>query len=125
MAEYIKLETAIAELMNEEEYDPFVEPFLLNLGDKTDVQQFLENLPAADVVEVVRCKDCKYLAGVSGIVGWCTVMDVAKKEKGYCDQGERRDNDANGYKCSECGSDQGVDSDYCPNCGAKMDGGAE
>ena len=48
----------------------------------------------ADFVEVVRCKECKYFAGVSGIVGWCTDMDVAKSEKGYCDHGERRDNDA-------------------------------
>ena len=28
------------------------------------------------------------------------------------------------WKCSECGFDDGfVGYDYCPNCGAKMDGG--
>lgn len=37
-----------------------------------------------------------------------------------------------GYECSHCGSEPFVDwkgsyvfSKYCPNCGAKMDGGAE
>ena len=37
-----------------------------------------------------------------------------------------------GYKCSNCGNeaifscnDEFVLSDYCPNCGAKMDGGDE
>ena len=30
------------------------------------------------------------------------------------------------WKCSECGFDDGfVDYNYCPNCGAKMDGGAD
>lgn len=30
------------------------------------------------------------------------------------------------YKCSECGLSEDVRlSNYCPNCGAKMDGGAE
>ena len=27
--------------------------------------------------------------------------------------------------CSECGGGSFAQSDYCPNCGAKMDGGAE
>ena len=27
--------------------------------------------------------------------------------------------------CSECGKGQGERSKFCPNCGAKMDGGAE
>ena len=28
-------------------------------------------------------------------------------------------------ECSECGEIVSVRSNYCPNCGAKMDGGAE
>lgn len=27
------------------------------------------------------------------------------------------------HKCSLCGGEQETASDYCPNCGAKMDGG--
>lgn len=36
--------------------------------------------------------------------------------------------DSSVYKpaiCSCCGASQFIDSNYCPNCGAKMDGGAE
>ena len=29
------------------------------------------------------------------------------------------------YECSECNVEEPLTSDYCPNCGAKMDGGAE
>lgn len=30
-----------------------------------------------------------------------------------------------GYICDQCGRDAMRKSNYCPNCGAKMDGGAE
>ena len=30
-----------------------------------------------------------------------------------------------GYKCSQCEQDNPNKSNYCPNCGAKMDGGNE
>ena len=29
------------------------------------------------------------------------------------------------YECSECKAEEPLTSDYCPNCGAKMGGGAE
>ena len=29
------------------------------------------------------------------------------------------------YECSECNAEEPFTSDYCPNCGAKMDGGAD
>ena len=29
------------------------------------------------------------------------------------------------YRCGLCGRGTAVKSDYCPNCGAKMDGGAD
>jgi rRNA maturation endonuclease Nob1 len=28
-----------------------------------------------------------------------------------------------GYRCSQCEADNSEKSNYCPNCGAKMDGG--
>lgn len=28
----------------------------------------------------------------------------------------------NGYECSECGQNNGRATNYCPNCGARMDG---
>lgn len=29
------------------------------------------------------------------------------------------------YECSECGRRSDIKTNYCPNCGAKMDGGAD
>lgn len=29
------------------------------------------------------------------------------------------------YKCSKCGEVEWAEKNYCPNCGAKMEGGAE
>ena len=49
----------------------------------------LEKLPAADVVEVVRCKDCKYYD--KGICYYPTVKYVAHDKEHYCSYGERRD----------------------------------
>ena len=73
---------------------------------RQDIQDFLDNIPTADVTPVRHGR-------------WICIR------KGY---GE--------YECSVC---RGVDSncsdyygthvvteqEYCPNCGAKMDGGAE
>lgn len=35
------------------------------------------------------------------------------------------DSEKVGYHCSECNTTWDVNTNYCPNCGAKMDGGAE
>ena len=32
---------------------------------------------------------------------------------------------SNGWMCSECNKDSSKDYKFCPNCGAKMDGGTE
>lgn len=68
------------------------------------VLEYAENLPAADVAPVVHGRD---------VYKW--------HKEGHCE-----------FKCSVCGAWagiieggtlDGVDFDYCPNCGAKMDGG--
>ena len=61
------------------------------------VKTLLLRQPAADVADVVHGKWCE-----NGIAGSMLV------------------------KCSVCGFDCGANSfSYCPNCGAKMDGGNE
>lgn len=35
------------------------------------------------------------------------------------------DDEMVGYRCSECKTTWDAETDYCPHCGAKMDGGAE
>lgn len=69
-------------------------------GDTTmrSVERTLKNAPvAADVVEVVRCKDCKHWGGVTfGYVcrEWSgmTFRNYTKPDY-YCSRGERKDKD--------------------------------
>ena len=68
--------------------------------------QMLEKLPAADVAPVVR--------GVwekepSSYWRWTSSGAVAVTRTTY--------------RCGLCGRGTAVKSNYCPNCGAKMDGG--
>lgn len=54
----------------------------------------IEDLPAADVVEVVHAR-------------WEKIHDDPRVNK---------------YRCTNCKAEKMLDN-YCPNCGAKMDGG--
>lgn len=61
--------------------------------DANDIARF----PTADVVPVVRCKDCKHFnIGVLGL-NWCAAHSydelIECKENDYCSYGERRSND--------------------------------
>lgn len=54
--------------------------------------------PAADVVEVVQCKDCKYIrpevdAHTHEAVGcWCSLLCLGSiEDEHFCSYGERRD----------------------------------
>ena len=51
----------------------------------------LQKMPAADVVSVVRCKDCKYLM-FSDMYGECSQghMGIVKPDD-FCSYGERKD----------------------------------
>ena len=59
--------------------------------------EVLRSLPTADVVEVVRCKDCKYWKTVGASVAkFCTCIvntEVMKDEDDYCSLGERKYNE--------------------------------
>lgn len=48
-----------------------------------------DNLPSVDVVEVVRCKDCKYWDGDK-----CTGRDIfIVDDDEFCSYGEKKDNE--------------------------------
>ena len=52
-----------------------------------------------DMVEVVRCKDCKFSVKMTSEFGrtyfWCNLMDISTHERFFCADGIRRsDNDA-------------------------------
>lgn len=60
------------------------------------VRSFLAKRPTVDAVEVIRCKDCKKWfrhTEVDRERGECRRYQTTKHETGYCDRGERKDND--------------------------------
>lgn len=61
---------------------------------RQDIQDFLNNIPTADVTPVVRCKDCKYAyINPSGAI-LCSVSMQMKKQDGFCDDGDINDGGA-------------------------------
>ena len=60
-------------------------------GGRWDVAQLVKEAPTADVVEVVRCKYCKYYD--RGVCYHPTVRYVAHDADHYCGYGEKRGND--------------------------------
>lgn len=61
--------------------------------------QYIEILPAADVAEVVHGR---WIWNEEGEIDWEQF-----------------------YRCSNCGDKEYWESNFCPNCGAKMDGATE
>lgn len=49
--------------------------------------QILSDIPAADVVPVVRCDDCKYY----GSRRWCELHSSVFDDNAFCSYGERRE----------------------------------
>lgn len=69
----------------------------LPYGYRGMVRSILSEQPTADVVEVVRCKDCKYATGwttKNGLYGGLTcesLVDMDVDEDFFCANGERRE----------------------------------
>lgn len=51
----------------------------------------IDDIPTADVAEVVRCKDCEHFdtTNCSYDCGWCDVWNIGRFEDGYCDKGKK------------------------------------
>lgn len=107
------------------------------------------SLNKADVVEVVRCKDCKWYSGIG-----CAIKIVDESDEptdnDFCSYGEKKDEEDTDesviaewiclghrigllkhpysidYKCSNCGHEEytllSSPPDRCPNCRAHMKG---
>lgn len=83
MAEYITREEAIAAAKHA--WAKGLEP-----------SQHIEALPAADVVPVVRCKDCKhrvykYVDEEIGEIGGCGLFNRAMSNDDFCSHGKRKE----------------------------------
>lgn len=96
--EYIEREALKNDLV---EFTPYaVSPVYRNLNSNIDmftVIDVIDEQPAANVVEVVRCKDCKYWIEIGEFGdGECGhlmgLFDVAKPDD-FCSYGERRISD--------------------------------
>ena len=64
--------------------------------DCDDVINSINNAPAADVVEVVRCKECRmFVDNKSALTTYCTreCKNLTVKPDDFCSYGERRKED--------------------------------
>lgn len=81
MARYIDVDKLIAE------YDR------VHIGPAGGARKLMVEAPSADVVEVVRCNDCKHwmkdVAGCTNFVGRCEWANYMVGANGYCVYGEK------------------------------------
>lgn len=65
-----------------------------NLWHITGIKAFIENAPAVDAAEVIRCKDCKRwgtgVAGETEYVKCCEFGKYMVGANGFCVYGERK-----------------------------------
>lgn len=67
--------------------------FAQSIADLTSLREVLEDTPTADVVAVVRCKDCRIARPDIMIDGWyhCDNNDMVHRPDHFCSYGERKD----------------------------------
>ena len=88
MAEYIDRKRAIVEACNSLELYP---------SEYAKLEDALNTIPAADVAEVIRCKDCIYYKNDTEYCkkhdkGYCCLDDDIKPKNHYCGYAERKEN---------------------------------
>lgn len=97
MAEYIEREAALKELNRNSITKK------LTLANGVSIFDTIKNIPAADVVEVVRCKDCMwwYPREYGSVIGRCEnpyngLATEYIEEDDFCSFGERKEGAENG-----------------------------
>lgn len=85
MTEYITKAQAIDEV-----WDAFTSRDDPDLGRV--IEENIERLPAADVVEVVRCKDCESAYGedIFNSIRWCNANGIYVGLDDFCSYGARK-----------------------------------
>lgn len=87
MSDYIKREDATEKINN-----ALKRVFVEDVG-----QEIIASIPSADVVEVVRCKDCKNWTEWENGAGSCqrsdSVMWIGTDFNDFCSFAERKDNE--------------------------------
>ena len=61
-----------------------------------DIAEFLNGIHSADVVEVVRCKDCERRSKSADLTDtvYCPWLKQQMRKTDFCSYGEKRDNNA-------------------------------
>lgn len=89
MSDYIKREDAIKAFKRVLDEDfPYI-------SEETPRER-IAAIPSADVVEVIRCKDCKHhedflFSDNDNVVCWVHDVDIVVAKNGYCNCGEREE----------------------------------
>ena len=100
MSDYISRQAAIEAIANEVEPFVIIEPgttCVIGAGVKeADVFSKLESLPSADVVQVVRCKDCEHYYFADNRIPQeqryvCEISGEIWKPDSFCSYGERKE----------------------------------
>ena len=133
MAEYIEREALIRYLKEKKEALENID--CVNMAK--DIGRIIKHIekdkiPVADVVEVVRCKDCVHYCGFEHCKnGICDMDSVSKRAvypNDFCSYDERRDNTErqsvsliNGHidksnRCVSCGAEIPEGTWTCPSC---------
>ena len=57
------------------------------------IESLIQKQPAADVVEVVRCKDCKNYDNQFSVdnCGWCDEFNCGTSDERFCSYGDRKE----------------------------------
>ena len=76
--------------------DKYYSDFHKSMADLTSLRELLEDTPAADVVDVVRCKDCKYAFRHPLGYIYChrdgrDAYEMVFRRDSFCSYGERKD----------------------------------
>lgn len=87
MNEYIKREDAYKYI------DEHLEEVFVGQTIADAVKQIISKVSTTDVVEVVRCKDCKHYALMCEVTGHCNWIDEITKPTDFCSYGERKDDE--------------------------------
>lgn len=87
MGGYIEKQAAIDEINKALDRETLLNSFVRKIAVEA-----VKKMSSADVVEVVRCKDCRLSEHDIDIIEfWCCYWDNKTLENGYCSYGERKD----------------------------------
>lgn len=96
MAEYIEREALLKDISESVVFTVRGDSPSLEIRGANKVTDRIKSAPAADVVEVVRCKDCEYLLFDTKYCklhnrGYCKFDDTIKQPNHFCGYGTRKE----------------------------------